>query len=572
MTSTRARRLPLAFFGLTLVTGAAGCAALLGLDDFSEGKGTGSGGGGSGTTASSSSTGGEGGMGGMPPVPCTPKETKACYSGAAGTEGKGICKGGTQTCKDDGMGFGGCVGEVVPALENCGAGTDQDCNGTASQCIGVFLWAKRFGNATSDQRAYDVARDSGGNTLLAGRSGGSIDFGGGSLSSSATSAFLVKLDDKGNHLYSQNFGANASAYAVASDAAGNMVLTGVFSGSIDFGGGLLNNPGSEIIFLAKFDTSGKHLFSKRLAVGGWAFPTDVVTDSAGNIFLSGFFYGAADFGGGPLVSTGANSAFVAKFDSNGNHVYSVRMGGTSGYNARAEHLGVDALGNVVVAGGFTGTISVGGTSLVSQGSDLFVAKLDPTGKPVYAKRFGPGLDIGIVSAMGFAGANALAVTADGSAMLVAGFSGTVDLGGSSVMSNGDKDILVAKLDPMGARLWSKSFGDVGDQVATSVAVDSFGNAVVSGKFTGTLSFGGAGQTLYGGTNKRVFVAKLNGQDGTPLWAMGSNGTSTAAESVVATDAVGEVSLGGSMTGTFGFGGPTLPSMGHTDIVAVRLAR
>jgi hypothetical protein len=583
MNSSSLRRLPLVVFGLPLLASGAGCGLVLGLGDFTEGSATGTGGGGNGTTTSSSAGGGasstsgsssvtSGGTGGMPPMPCTPKATQDCYNGAAGTEGKGLCIGGKQTCKDDGMGFGPCVGEVVPTPENCASGQDQDCNGTAAQCTGAYLWSKRFGNATSDQHTYDVARDGTGNTLVAGTSGGTIDFGGGGLPNVTASAFLVKLDDKGNHVYSKNFGASAIAYAVTSDAASDMILTGTFQGSIDLGGGTLSNPGSEIIFLAKFDPSGALVFSKPLGVGGWTNSTDVVTDAAGNIYLTGFFYGTADFGGGPLVSTNANSAFVARFDAMGNHVYSVRLGGTSGYNARAEHLGVGALGDVVVAGGFNGTINVGGTSLTSQGTDLFVARLDPTGKTVYAKRFGPGVDIGIVSAMGLAGANAVAVNADGSAVIAAGYSGTVDLGGSTVTSAGSKDIFVAKLDPMGARVWSKSFGDLGDQVATSVAVDSFGNALVAGKFTGTLAFGGPGQTFYGGMTKHVFAVKLNGNDGTPLWAVGSGGTSTLAEAAVAIDAAGEVSVAGTATGTFAFGGGLLPTMGHADVFAARLAR
>jgi hypothetical protein len=569
MTSTRSRRFPLAFFGLTLVTGAAGCAAVLGLDDFTEGQGTGSGGG-TGTTASSSSTGGEGGMGGMP-MPCTPKATKACYSGAAGTENKGLCRGGIQTCKDDGMGFGACVGEVVPALENCAAPDDEDCNGAAAQCTGTLQWGKRFGNATGDQHAYDVARDNAGNILFSGSSSGTIDFGGSTLPNTTASAFLVKLDDKGNHLYSKNFGTNAIAYAVTSDASNNMILTGTVTGNVDFGGGLLNKPGATAIFLAKLDPSGAHLFSKILT-GGLAYTTDAATDAAGNIFLSGFFYGTVDLGGGPLVSTNANSAFVAKLDSNGNHLYSVRLGGTSGYNVRAEHLGLDAMGDVIVAGGFLGTIDVGGTALTSQGTDLFVAKLDPNGKTVYAKRFGPGLDAGVVSFMGSAGANAIAVNADGSAVLVTGFSGSVDLGGATVTSAGNKDVLVAKLDPMGAHVWSKSFGSGGDQVATSVAVDSFGNPVVSGRFTGELNFGGPGQDLLGGAANHAFVVKLNGKDGTPLWAIGSAGASTSADASVAIDAVGEVSVAGNAAGALSFGASQLPTMGHLDVFAARLAR
>ncbi len=51
--------------------------------------------------------------------PCQAGETKACYTGPAGTEGVGPCKAGTQTCVVNGGdvtgGFGACFGEVVPS-------------------------------------------------------------------------------------------------------------------------------------------------------------------------------------------------------------------------------------------------------------------------------------------------------------------------------------------------------------------------------------------------------------------------------------------------------------------------
>ncbi len=63
---------------------------------------------------------------------CRPvKTTQACYTGGAGTEGVGLCKGGTQSCVGT---LGTCTGEVVPAAhDNCFKATDDDCNGTAGK-------------------------------------------------------------------------------------------------------------------------------------------------------------------------------------------------------------------------------------------------------------------------------------------------------------------------------------------------------------------------------------------------------------------------------------------------------
>jgi hypothetical protein len=59
---------------------------------------------------------------------CEPGKTQPCYFGPAGTQGKGECKGGTQTCSASAF-WGLCDGEVLPQKEVCGNGKDEDCNG-----------------------------------------------------------------------------------------------------------------------------------------------------------------------------------------------------------------------------------------------------------------------------------------------------------------------------------------------------------------------------------------------------------------------------------------------------------
>ena len=60
---------------------------------------------------------------------CAPGTTASCYSGPAGTEGVGTCAAGTQTCSADGTSYGACAGDVTPAVETCGDGLDNDCDG-----------------------------------------------------------------------------------------------------------------------------------------------------------------------------------------------------------------------------------------------------------------------------------------------------------------------------------------------------------------------------------------------------------------------------------------------------------
>ena len=59
-------------------------------------------------------------------------ESRSCYTGPAGTEGVGICIGGTETCQPDGT-WTLCIGEVLPDVEakwedNCEDGINNDCD------------------------------------------------------------------------------------------------------------------------------------------------------------------------------------------------------------------------------------------------------------------------------------------------------------------------------------------------------------------------------------------------------------------------------------------------------------
>lgn len=86
------------------------------------------------------------------PCACVPGEEVACYSGPPGTEGQGACAAGVQTCAPDGLGFGACADEVLPAPELCGNAVDDDCDGEADD-----LDADGDGYSGCDVDCCDVA-------------------------------------------------------------------------------------------------------------------------------------------------------------------------------------------------------------------------------------------------------------------------------------------------------------------------------------------------------------------------------------------------------------------------------
>ena len=220
-----------------------------------------------------------------------------------------------------------------------------------------------------------------------------------------------------------------------------------------------------------------HDWSK--AIGG----RSVKIDASGDVVLVGSLYGTVDFGGGPLTSAGSTDVFIAKFDADGNHLWSKRFGDEN--DQIGEGVAVDGSGNVVITGWFTGTVDFGGGPLVSTDYDIdvFVAKFDADGNHLWSKRFDS-------SVYGLEVISTVAVDGSDNVVIAEQFVGTVDFGGVPLTSAGSVDIAVAKFDASGGHLWSKGFGDDNYQIAQSIAADGSGNVVITGYFGGTVDFGG----------------------------------------------------------------------------------
>jgi len=79
----------------------------------------------------------------------------------------------------------------------------------------------------------------------------------------------------------------------------------------------------------------------------------------------------------------------------------------------------------------------------------------------------------------------------GNALITARMSGSVDAGsGTSLMSNGGTDILVAKYGAAdGKPVWSKHFGSPNDDGGNDVACTSTNRPVVVGQYVGPADFG-----------------------------------------------------------------------------------
>ncbi|MBI4705626.1 MAG: hypothetical protein HY744_31420 [Deltaproteobacteria bacterium] len=217
------------------------------------------------------------------------------------------------------------------------------------------------------------------NIVLAGSFFGKLNFGGAALQAgpSLLNVFLAKLDSKGAHLHSAQFGdAGAHQYAseIAVDAQNNIVLGGYFSGKIGFGGGERSSKGGLDAYVATFDASGKYLWDRAFGDAADQWTWAVAVDAAKNVVVAGDFRGQASFGGATHVALGRD-VFLAKYAPDGSYLWSSRHGDGAGQFVQT--LATNSGRQIIVAGWFDGKIGFGGAELSSDGADIFLAILKP---------------------------------------------------------------------------------------------------------------------------------------------------------------------------------------------------
>ncbi len=486
---------------------------------------------------------------------CIPGETRACYSGPAGTKGVGSCAPGVETCEPDGAQFSLCAGQILPAFDDCVTAADEDCDGVPVACTGALLWAHTYdtplvkGLMAEDYLPLSVTIDRTGAVIVAGAFLDPIDFGGGPLHASdgapnETCLFAAKWSPEGKPLWSKTWGPGR-VYGVAADSAGNILLTGTYGSTafpdkvlVDFGGGALAAPKYEAIFVAKLDPDGKHLWSFGMP-DAHAEAHTIAVDGHDEVLVAGWHAGTLPFDGGSVTTAvGAEGTFAVKLDEGGHFVWGFDFD-KSADNTHVLGIAGDASGRATIVGAAWPEVAFNGIALKTLGLDALVGEVDASGNTPWAKAFG--------DAQTQVAAD-VAVDPSGNPVIVGRFSGALDFGAGLVQ--GDDDMFVTKLDPDGHGLWTRGFADH-FSVSKRVAADPAGHVVFGGSVELDTDFGGG--MLPSAGMRDGFVAKLDGSSGKHLWSRRFGDAKKQAVWDVATGPKGEVVIVGTFEGAINLG-------------------
>jgi uncharacterized delta-60 repeat protein len=313
-----------------------------------------------------------------------------------------------------------------------GGASFDDIATLAYSSAGAPLWTNRYnGPGNTGDTAYGMAVDAGGNLYVAGSSYGNTsgyDYATIAYSSAGMVLWVTHYNGPGN--------ANDLAQAVATDASGNVFVTGY------------SDSGTSLDWATiKYSSVGLASWTNRyngLASSDGA-PQAVAVDNGGNVIVTGNSLG---------TGTGKDLATL-KYSSAGLPLWTNRYAGPTNSDDYANAVAVDATGNVFVAGSTPGA---------NDYFDYLTLAYSSAGAPLWTNLYnGPG--------NGSDGAQAVAVDGNGNVLVTGGAS-----------SSSGQNYVTLKYSNSGLPLWTNIYaGPTSYDLPAAMALDASGNVLVTGR-------------------------------------------------------------------------------------------
>ena len=426
----------------------------------------------------------------------------------------------------------------------------------------TFEWVVSAGGTLHD-KTRGIAVDPAGNVLLTGEFTGTATFGEHSLTSVGSMDFFVaKVDPQGNFLWVRSGGGDLidRGYAISADQAGNCYVTGHYqSAEARFGDVSINSIGDYDIFVAKYDATGQLMWITSGGGPGYDYGHGIAADHRGNVFVTGAIVGEGFIAAEKLGHAGPSHAFCLSFNADGKLLWNYAADGPGSSSGHAAT--VDNKGNCYVGGYTGGESSLGGQPIRNPaGKDILVAKFDAQGHVGW-----------VHSGHGSSSAMIHELIADSTGNLWAAgmFQNELELGDRNTANQWRHDMLLTRFDPSGKRLWTKTAGGAGIDYGLGVATDGKGNSFLTGSFTGQVDFDGVPHASRTAAAD-IQIVKYD-RAGQQQWFLQAGSDRTDHAYTIVSDGKGNLYLSGACSGDAMFGNHSIPNRGSNDIFLAKLA-
>ena len=255
--------------------------------------------------------------------------------------------------------------------------------------------------------------DENGNTYATGTFQGSIQFGASVFTSNGKKdAWVAKFDSNGGVVWARSLGStdNDEGRGITTDNTGNVYVTGIYESTLytTSTDSLLpfdENDGytQPDIFIIKYDANGQQKWLRGAGGKHEDYSSDIKSDNIGHVYIIGNygFYSASPlpdtvsiaFDTDTLFAFKGNNSFIVKYDTLGN----IRWTKNIGEDQQTENLSsikTDNNGNIYIGGSFKYDLSIDHIYMIADPigwvtSDIFIAKIDSTGKAIWARNISP---------------------------------------------------------------------------------------------------------------------------------------------------------------------------------------
>jgi hypothetical protein len=383
---------------------------------------------------------------------------------------------------------------------------------------GIHAQVEIAGTFRSDY-GFSVTVDYLGSSYVVGYTYGHLD---GQTNNGGSDIALMKYLADGTKLWTRLSGSlyDDLGFGVSADNTGSIYVTGHANGALD---SQYHAGGSDIVLL-KYAWDGTKVWTRLSGTSDHDYAYGVSTDSAGNIYITGFTKGALD----GQYNAGKEDIFLMKYYSDGTKAWT-RLTGDF-YVDRGYGVCTDAIGNIYVTGHAYGPLD--GTSETSYEGRVILMKYAADGSKAWTKQIGPGAG----ERRNF-----------GHGVYVDNL-GNIYITGATEDSFDDqtkttfRDMFLIKYSEAGVKIWARhySLSDVGNAY-------SYGNKVVADSFGNTYVIGHS-QAVEHGSHYYSFLVKFN-PDGTEAWVQLSDASHVSAGHGVSLDPSGNIYITGQISGS-----------------------
>jgi hypothetical protein len=373
------------------------------------------------------------------------------------------------------------------------------------------------------------------------------------------SMYLAKFDTNGKIIWSKNIRPGGSGF-------GSLIARGKNDELILVGGEEISGvttgrkSGRSGFFISSLDTNGTTHWTQNFTGSKPDYLTALVVDTLrAEIMVTGYFHDTLHIGEKTLVTSGMSDGVFLLFDLSGN-LKSVKVIGGKGED-KLNGMANNSLGNRYLAGTFQRKIQFEKNTVLElnnrQELGLFVARYNDKGDFTAAKHLATGKKIRVHS-----------ISSINECIIIAGsFSDQITIGNKTLSSLGSDDVILVCIDKEMQIKWHKQIG--GTRKDRPSKIINLGKEIIlSGSFSSSIIIDHKTLTA-SGTGSNVFVIAYD-ISGNLRWMRSTGGEAEDYPTCMVTAGKDYIYLAGSFRQKFGMNGKSLESVGEEDVFIGRM--